>query len=52
LHDPLNKILNEGGYYILGVLFFVAMAIILYRVAMQKESFVEKEIEAEEINIK
>jgi hypothetical protein len=32
----LVKSLNEGGYHFLGVLFFVAMAIMLYRVAIKK----------------
>jgi hypothetical protein len=32
----LVKSLSEGGYHILGVLFFVAMAAMLYRVALKK----------------
>ncbi len=32
----LVKSLSEGGYHLLGVLFFVAMAVMLYRVAIKK----------------
>jgi putative OPT family oligopeptide transporter len=52
LEEPLVKLLSEGGYYILGVAFFAAMAAILYRVAMQKETFIEKEIEADDVHLK
>jgi hypothetical protein len=32
----LSQMLGEGGYHILGVLFFIAMATILYRTATKK----------------
>ncbi len=35
--DGLINLLGEGGYYILGVLFFAAMATYLYRTATRKE---------------
>lgn len=36
LQNYLSRILSEGGYQIMGVLFFAAMAFMLYRIALRK----------------
>ena len=37
----LTNLLGENGYYLLGVLFFLAMGIVLYGIAMQKQEEIE-----------
>lgn len=36
VEEALNKMLGAGGFQILGVICFAAMALILYRVALKK----------------
>lgn len=40
LRDKIEKELGSGGYALLGVIFFVALAFILYRIATKKEKMV------------
>ncbi|MEP6596500.1 MAG: OPT/YSL family transporter, partial [Ginsengibacter sp.] len=50
LQNSITNILGPEGYQVMGVLFFVAMAFILYRVAMKKDKLADAENPVVHIN--
>ena len=50
LQKLITNILGAGWYQVMGVLFFVAMALILYRVAMKEDKLANAENPVVHIN--
>jgi hypothetical protein len=50
MEHSISSILGEGWYQVMGVLFFVTMVLILYRVAIKKDKLQDADTPMAHIN--